>query len=103
MKVLQYDETETGPRIRKTLADKHGVALTLIEGDVGGTLTSAYTQPTIDLYYYTRPSNGQDLWLIEAQLYYPPDVVVYRGWVVDELPTKEQIREIVATDRQKEI
>lgn len=93
--VLQYDETETGPRVRKTLA-LHGVTCTLERGDIGGVITHDYTEPTIDLYRYTRPSNGKAVWLVEAMIYFPPDAVIYRSWVLDEEPTDDEVRAIVA-------
>ena len=100
MQILQYDETESGPRIRKTLVEKHNIEVTIATHDIGGTRTSEWTQPKIDLYTYKRPSNGQQLWLIEAEIYFPPDVVLYRGWVLDAQPGVEQIRDIVARDQQ---
>ncbi|MBS9476260.1 hypothetical protein [Ancylobacter radicis] len=99
MKILQYDETESGPRIRKTLVDKHNIEATLVTADIEGTRTAKWTQPKIDLYSYTRPSNGQHLWLIEAEIFFPPDVVLYRGWVLDARPSDEQVRDIVARDK----
>jgi hypothetical protein len=99
MLILQYDETETGPRIRKTLTEKHGVRVSLVAKDaVRNLITRSYTSAAVDLYSYVRPSNGQSLWLIEARMYFPPDVELWRGWVVDEQPTARQIETIVALD-----
>jgi len=96
MDILQYDETETGPRIRKTLADKVGVICTLEVEDIDGVATAYQTLPKIDLYHYTRPSNGQTVWLLEAQIYYPPDVILYRSWVLSARPRDDQARMLVS-------
>lgn len=101
MLILQHDETETGPRIRKTLVDKHSIKVDLVRADISGTITRDGTVPDIDLYTYNRPSTGQTLWLIEARLFFPPDVELFRGYVLDREPNDEQIRFIVAEDLQK--
>lgn len=101
MRVLQQDETERGPRIRKTLVDAHGIDVTLLRADISGTMTNAGTIPAIDLYTYTRPSTGERMWLIEARIFFPPDAEVYRGYVVDEEPSDDQTRTIVALNLQK--
>lgn len=100
--ILQYDETEAGPRVRRMLIEKHGIACTLEEADIGGIATDAATFPKVDLYSYRRPSNGQVVWLLEAQIFFPPDVQLYRSWALSARPTAEQAREIVARDIQPE-
>ena len=101
MLILQQDETESGPRIRKTLVDKHGLDVQLVKTDISGTITSSGTIPDIDLYTYVRPSNGQRLWLIETRIFFPPDVELFRGYVVDGEPDDEQSRLIVSKNLQK--
>lgn len=95
--ILQHDETESGPRVRKTLSDKHGISCRKIR-EIGGLLTRDYTQAEVALWAYIRPSTSATLWLIEAELYFPPDVVIYRSYVLDGEPTDEQIHELVSTD-----
>lgn len=102
MKILQHDETETGPRIRKTLTDLHGIDCVHERDDIGGVRTEEWTLPDIDLYRYTRPSTGEDMWIVEARIFFPPDVELFRGWVVDERPDDEQVREIVTRNMQKD-
>lgn len=97
MNILHYDETETGPRLRKTLTDKHGITPELVRGNIGGVMIKGvYTEPQIDLYTYVRSSNGQRLWFIEMTSWYPPDVVLFQSWLLDTEPTDDQIRDIGA-------
>ncbi|WP_159585935.1 hypothetical protein [Chelativorans xinjiangense] len=98
--IIQADETETGPRLRKTLVDKHGVECVLERTAIGGIVTGDYTKPKIDLYSYVRPSNGERMWFVEAELFFPPDVQMWRSYSLDESPSDEQIIEIVASDLQ---
>lgn len=101
MIILQHDETETGPRIRKTLTDIHGVNASIVRKGIGGLTADGQHEAEVDLYRYTRPSNGQVAWLIEARIFFPPDVELFRGYVIDQEPTDENIRDIVAMDLQK--
>lgn len=98
--ILQYDESETWPRIRRSLVDKVGITCTLVASGIGGVRTPEWTLPAIDLYNYVRPSTGQTLWIIEAKIFYPPDIELFRSWVVGERPSDDEIREIVAADRR---
>ena len=98
MRVLGYDQTETGPRLRKTLVDINGITPQIVRSDIGGLMISGVgTAPKIDLYTYMRPSNGQQVWFVECEEFYPPDAIVYSSWLLDEAPTDEQCRDIVAT------
>lgn len=92
--VLHYDETESGPRLRKTLEEKHGIECRLECKDVGEASPSAFGVD-VDLYSYDRPSNGETMWFIETQSFSPPDVVIFRSWVIATRPTPEQVRELV--------
>lgn len=95
--VLHYDSTESGPRLRKTLVDLHGVSPDLVRGDIGGVMISGVgTCPEIALWAFVRPSTGERRWFVEAQSYYPPDVILWESWLLDAEPTDAEIREIMA-------
>lgn len=98
MKILHTDETESGPRLRKTLVDLHGITPELVREDIGGIMLRGIgTRPKIDLYSYVK-ADGERLWFIEAEFWIPPDVQMWRSWVVDEIPDDEQIRDIIQGD-----
>ena len=99
--VLQHDETETGPRIRKTLVNVHGISVDIVRSNIGGLTADGRHQADVDLYRYIRASNGQAMWLIEARLFFEPDVELFRGYVVDREPSDDEIKTIVALDLQK--
>lgn len=98
--VLHHDETETGPRLRKTLIDKWGITPALVRGKIGGVITSNYLDVDVDLYTYHRNSDGQQLWFVEAMIYEPPDAIIWRSYLLESEPDDAEIIEIVATDRK---
>lgn len=98
MKILQHFESEAGT-LRQALAQKHGIVVEKLR-EITGMVSNVGTQAPITLFSYVRPSNGQRLWLIEVELFFPPDVQLWRSYVLEEEPTDEQIREIVAKDQQ---
>ncbi|RJP45457.1 hypothetical protein C4587_00740 [Candidatus Parcubacteria bacterium] len=95
--ILQHDETESGPRLRATLVEKYGICCTKIR-EIGGLLTRDYTEAAVALWSYVRPSTGATVWIIEAELFFPPDALVWRSYVLDNEPSDEQIREIIVMD-----
>lgn len=100
IRVLQHHETEMSDPVRIALKKKHGIdcitvrAARPIDNGVGETSLHAA------VYRYIRPSNGQTLWLIEAELFTPPDAQWWRSWVVDGEPSDEQMMTIVANNLQ---
>lgn len=102
MKILHHDQTETGPRLRRTLTEKHGITPELVRGNIGGVLIEgAYTEPQIDLYSYVRPSDQERIYFIEMFSYYPPDIHVWDSWALTAEPTDEQIRDVIADGRRE--
>ncbi len=98
--ILQHDETETGPRVRKTLTDKHKISCVKIR-EINGLMTRDYSKAAVALWSYIRPSTGETIWIVEAELFFPPDVVLFRSYVLDGEPSDEQIRDVVAADAGK--
>lgn len=80
MNILQFQQTEMRATIREMLTKDRGIPVERL------------TEPeSVTLYTYVRPSNGQRVWLIERQIYCSPDAVLFRTWIVDELPSSEQM------------
>lgn len=92
--ILKTHVAEDLPRLRFVLRDLHGADC--MEVEARRTLMFGCD---VTLYSYTRPSNGEKLWLIEAERFAGPDVQWWESWVVSERPTAEQIDHIVAGRR----
>lgn len=74
--ILHHDQSETGPRVRRTLTEKHGITPELVRDN---------------LYTYVRPSDQKRIWFVEKLSHCPPDVQVWDTWVLSSEPTDEQI------------
>lgn len=101
MKILQTHSTEMGKTVRQQMTEKHGIPFVQIKAARPlETREFSFTRPHISLFSYVRPSNGQTLYLVEAEFYGPPDAQWWTSWVIDALPTDEQMALIVAYDLQ---
>jgi hypothetical protein len=95
LNVLSRHETEFGETMRAALK-RFGVPCELIRDPDDITPGFTFTRLWRSLYRYVRPSNGQVLWLIEIEIFVPPDAQIWRTWVIDQEPTDEQILTLAA-------
>jgi hypothetical protein len=101
IEVLQQQETEMGPTIREALTKRHGIVCEPVR-EALPVEQDAFVmfRPWVALFRYVRPSNGQTVYLIEMELFTPPDAQWWRSWVVDGEPTDEQLLTIITSNAQ---